>query len=113
MSDAAAPAAPAAPASPVKKAKAPKAKATGKPKTKPEHPPVKSMVNAALKALKERQGSSLQAIKKYIAANYKVDIERLTPFVRRYLKNAVTKGTLVQVKGERLFQFNSDSILID
>ncbi|CAH1384100.1 unnamed protein product [Tenebrio molitor] len=34
------------------------------------------MVNNAIKGLKERGGSSLQAIKKFVAANYKVDAER-------------------------------------
>lgn len=58
------------------------------------------MVNASITALKERGGSSLQAIKKYIAGNYKVDVEKLSPFIRRYLKAAVTAGTLVQTKGK-------------
>jgi hypothetical protein len=31
------------------------------------------MVDAAIKTLKERGGSSLMAIKKYFSANYKVD----------------------------------------
>ena len=42
------------------------------PKAKPAHPPTAAMVMAAVKALKEAKGSSLPAIKKYIAANYKV-----------------------------------------
>merc|ERR1711972_963486 len=57
-------------------------------------------VNAAIKTLKERGGSSLQAIKKYIAANYKVDVDKLAPFIKKYLKNAVAKGVLVQTKGK-------------
>ena len=44
------------------------------------------MVMAAVKALKDAKGSSLPAIKKYIAANYKVDIVKLSPFVRKALK---------------------------
>lgn len=71
-----------------------------KPKTTPTHPPTATMVNAAIKTLKERGGSSLQAIKKYIAANYKVDVEKLAPFIKKYLKNAVAKGVLVQTKGK-------------
>ena len=85
MSDAAAPA----------KA-APKAK---KPAKKADHPPVAAMVSAAIAALKDRKGSSLPAIKKYVAATYKVDIEKLAPFIRRFLKKAVADGTLVQTKG--------------
>merc|ERR1712061_904817 len=69
-----------------------------KPKAKPTHPPTSSMVVAAIKALKERGGSSLPAIKKYIAANYKVDVVKLSPFIRKALKKGVEKKTLVQVK---------------
>ena len=71
-----------------------------KPKTTPNHPPTATMVTAAVKTLKERGGSSLQAIKKYIAANYKVDVEKLAPFIKKYLKSAVTKGDLIQTKGK-------------
>ena len=46
--------------------------ATKKPRTKPIHPRTSEKVLNAFKSLKER-GSSLQAIKKYIVANYKVD----------------------------------------
>lgn len=76
------------------------AKAVKKPKAKPSHPPTSEMVNTAIKTLKERGGSSLQAIKKYIAANYKVDVEKLAPFIKKYLKSAVTKGALIQTKGK-------------
>ncbi|KAK9675123.1 linker histone H1 and H5 family [Popillia japonica] len=56
------------------------------------------MVNGAIKSLKERGGSSLQAIKKYVAANYKVDAEKMSPFIKKYLKAAVASGALVQTK---------------
>ncbi|KAF6214312.1 hypothetical protein GE061_009052 [Apolygus lucorum] len=85
--------------SPKKKAAAGGAKAAGKPKTKPSHPPTATMVNAAIRTLKERGGSSLQAIKKYISSTYKVDAEKLAPFIRKYIKSAVTAGKLVQTKG--------------
>merc|ERR1711944_279737 len=70
-----------------------------KPKVKPAHPPTASMVMASLKALKEPKGSSVAAIKKYIAANYKVDIVKLSPFIRKALKSLVEKKKLVQTKG--------------
>ena len=70
-----------------------------KPAAKPTHPPVAAMVNAAIAALKDRKGSSLPAIKKYVAATYKVDVVKLAPFIRRYLKKAVEDGKLSQVKG--------------
>lgn len=87
-----------APATPAKKVKA--AAGAKKPKAKPTHPKTSEMVNSAIKELKERSGSSLQAIKKYIAAQYKVDAEKLAPFIRKYLKSAVESGALIQTKGK-------------
>nr|AHY22511.1 histone deacetylase [Dastarcus helophoroides] len=81
---------------PVKKEK----KVSKHPRSKPSHPPTSEMVNNAIKGLKERGGSSLQAIKKYVAANYKVDAEKVAPFIKKYLKSAVVSGSLVQTKGK-------------
>ncbi|KAL3290495.1 hypothetical protein HHI36_023836 [Cryptolaemus montrouzieri] len=67
---------------------------------KPPLPPTSDMINMAIKGLKERSGSSLQAIKKYIAANYKVDPEKMVPFIKKYLKSAVQSGSLVRTKGK-------------
>ena len=80
-------------AAPAKKA------AAKKPKAKPTHPKTSQMVGDAIKALKDRKGSSLAAIKKHIVANNKVDADKIAPFIRRYIKKAVTDGTLVQTKG--------------
>ncbi|KAK6618866.1 hypothetical protein RUM43_013257 [Polyplax serrata] len=63
------------------------------------HPKTSAMVNSAIENLKERGGSSLHAIKKYIVTNYKVDPEKVAPLIKRYLKSAVLNGTLVQTKG--------------
>ncbi|CAH1383622.1 unnamed protein product [Tenebrio molitor] len=57
------------------------------------------MVNNAIKGLKERGGSSLQAIKKFVAANYK-STPKGRPFIKKYLKGAVASGSLVQTKGK-------------
>lgn len=84
----------------VKKSKAAASSGVKKPKTKPNHPPTSEMVNNAIQNLKERSGSSLQAIKKYISANYKIDADKLSPFIKKYLKSAVTGGQLVQTKGK-------------
>merc|ERR1712039_3746 len=75
------------------------AKKAAKPKAPAAHPPVATMVKASVTALKERNGSSLPAIKKYIAANYKVDIVKLNRFVNKALKNMAEKGELTKVKG--------------
>lgn len=76
-----------------------KAGASKKPRVKPAHPRTSEMVWNAIKSLKERGGSSLQAIKKYIAANYKVDSDKHAQFIKKYLKTAVASGELVQTKG--------------
>ncbi|KAG0440216.1 hypothetical protein HPB47_016371, partial [Ixodes persulcatus] len=72
----------------------------GKAKAVPTHPKVSAMVTASISTLKERGCSSLQAIKKYMSANYKVDVEKLSPFIRKYLKSAVAAGAWVQTKGK-------------
>jgi len=63
------------------------------------HPSTAVMVIAAIKELKEKKGSSLSAIKKYMSTNYKVDSTKLAPFIRKFLKAAVGKGALVQTNG--------------
>ncbi|XP_015108282.1 histone H1 [Diachasma alloeum] len=84
---------------PAKAEVAKKATKAKNPKPKPTHPSTSDMVNTAVKTLAERNGSSLQAIKKYIAANYKIDTTKHALFIKKYLKSAVTAGTLVQTKG--------------
>ena len=81
-------------------APAKKATKAKKPAKKADHPPVASMVNAAITNLKDRKGSSLAAIKKYIAANNKVDVAKLAPFIKKGLKNLVEKKVLIQTKGK-------------
>ncbi|XP_078051894.1 histone H1-like [Augochlora pura] len=83
--------------SPVKKAAKSKAKSL---RSKSSHLPTSEMVNAAIKELKDRKGSSLQAIKKYISTTYKIDGDKLSPFIKRYLKTALTSGAVVQTSGK-------------
>lgn len=90
---------PVAIASPAEK-KVKKAAAAKKPKAKANHPPCSEMVDSAIAALKERGGSSVLAIKKYIVATYKADVEKLAPFIKKYVKGAVVKGHLLQTKGK-------------
>lgn len=85
MSDAAAP-------SPAKK----KAKATKK--VPAAHPKYSEMISAAIAALKERSGSSRQAIQKYIVANYKVG-DGANTHLKSALRKGVTAGAFKQVKG--------------
>lgn len=65
----------------------------------PAHPTTAVMVIAAIKALNEKKGSSLSAIKKYTSTNYNVDSTKLAPFIRKFLKAAVIKGSLLQTNG--------------
>merc|ERR1712036_104854 len=85
----------AAPATPAKKAP----KKAAAPKKPAAHPPSSAMVKAAIKALADKKGSSLAAIKKYVAANYKVDIVKIAPHIRKALKKGVETKALIQVKG--------------
>ena len=67
--------------------------------TKPaDHPKYIEMIVTAIIALKERNGSSRQAIEKYITSNYKVG-ERAGQFIKAALKRGVTSGKLVHTKG--------------
>jgi len=78
------------------KAKGAKA-ATKKPEA--SHPPTAVMVKAAIENLKERKGSSLIAIKKYCATNYKIDPVKMSGFIKKALASGVEKKTILQVKG--------------
>ncbi|BFZ10439.1 hypothetical protein BsWGS_13478 [Bradybaena similaris] len=97
MSDAATPAAPAA--APTKVAK--KKPASSKAKGPSAHPQYKVMIAAAVNALKERGGSSRQAILKYIIANYKVgnNPTAINARLKAALKAGVKAGNLKQSKG--------------
>ncbi len=79
----------AAAASP-KKARKPAAKKTA------SHPPYANMVASAVSALKERNGSSRQAILKYIMANYNLgsDSAKVNSHLKVALRNGIKKGSL-------------------
>ena len=84
---------------------APATKTAAKPKAKKaaakkpaDHPKYAEMIAAAIGALKERKGSSRQAILKYIMANFKVSDKAATQ-VKLTLKKGVAAGVLKQVKG--------------
>ncbi|XP_066912530.1 histone H1-delta-like [Clytia hemisphaerica] len=68
------------------------------PKKPAEHPKYIDMVSAAIVALKERSGSSRQAILKYIQANYKVG-DNASVHLKMALKRGVISGVLSQPKG--------------
>ncbi|OON16165.1 linker histone H1 and H5 family protein [Opisthorchis viverrini] len=76
---------------------APKAKKVVK-KAPSAHPPYFDMVKHAIKELKERNGSSRQAIAKYVKAHYKVD-DKADNHIRRALVSALKAGKLTHTKG--------------
>merc|ERR1712013_485301 len=81
-----------------KKATAPAAKKEKKAATPAAHPKYSVMIAAAIGALKDRTGSSRQAILKYICANYKVDAKKAATQLRLSLKRGVAAGSLKMAK---------------
>merc|ERR1711981_472985 len=69
-------------------------KKVAKAKAPAAHPKYSVMIAAAITTLKDRTGSSRQAILKYICANYKVDAAEAAVQVRLALKRGVAKGAL-------------------
>lgn len=76
-------------------AKDTKDKSTASSKAPPAHPPFAQMITEAITALKERNGSSRQAIKKYISKNYKVNEQLFDGAFKRYLTQGVDVGTFL------------------
>jgi histone H1/5 len=82
------------------------AKAAVSKKSAPEHPPYKEMIKEAILALKDRNGTSRPALKKYIKANYKgVDTDSFDRLFNAALRKghetnefAFPKGTSGTVK---------------
>lgn len=76
-------------------------KKTGTAAAPAAHPKYSEMVQQALVALKERGGSSRQAVLKYIMANFKVagDENMINAHVKMALKAGVKNGALKQSKG--------------
>jgi len=66
-------------------------------KPAPSHPPYVEMIKAAISSLKERTGSSVQAITKYVEANYKLP-DNFKKVLSNQLKKLAAEGKLVKVK---------------
>ena len=67
---------------------------------KHKHPTISNMVNSAISSLNEKGGSSLYAIKKYVAGNFHLDSKIQAPFIKKYLRAAVVSGSLIQTSGK-------------
>merc|ERR1712130_775079 len=59
------------------------------------HPPYANMITAAIKGLKDKKGSSRQAILKYIVANNKVDATKAAVRVKLALRKMVVAKKVV------------------
>ena len=57
-----------------------------------DHPTYAVMISSAISTLKDRTGSSRQAISKFVCANYKVDADKAALHLRRALKKGVEDG---------------------
>merc|ERR1712050_389254 len=68
------------------------------PAKKASKPKYSVMIAAAIAALKDRTGSSRQAILKYVCANYKVDAAKAGQHLRMALKAGIKKGSLKMAK---------------
>eukprot|EP00168_Porphyra_purpurea_P010868 TRINITY_DN271_c0_g1_i2.p3 TRINITY_DN271_c0_g1~~TRINITY_DN271_c0_g1_i2.p3 ORF type:complete len:163 (-),score=60.62 TRINITY_DN271_c0_g1_i2:144-632(-) len=70
-----------------------KAKASAAKKT---HPTYSVMTAEAVKALKERSGSSLPAVTKYITTTYSIDVNKHA--LNKALRDGVSDGKLIKIK---------------
>lgn len=68
------------------------------PKKPADHPKFAEMVKIAILTLKERNGSSVQAMEKYIKANFKVG-DNARQHIKTALKRGVTNGQFIHTKG--------------
>ncbi|CAE1302684.1 H1_5 [Acanthosepion pharaonis] len=77
-----------------------KTKKASKPKKASSHPPYGQMIKDAITDLKERGGSSRQAIQKYLTTHFKVPADGVSSAqLKLALKRGVTSGQLKQCKG--------------
>ncbi|CDO52876.1 hypothetical protein DV451_002842 [Geotrichum candidum] len=63
------------------------------------HPSYKDMIKEAILQLKERNGSSRQALKKYIQSNFEVNASNFDYVFNNTIKKGVASGDFVQPKG--------------
>lgn len=82
-------------------AKSPKKKVAAKPKKPAAHPKYSDMIKQAISSLKERGGSSRQAILKYIMKNFNVgkDERTVNSHLKMALRAGVKNNSLNQKKG--------------
>lgn len=83
--------------------KLPKKNVAAKKKVKkPSHPPVGEMFVTAIKRLRDnpRKGSSMAAIKGFMAEEYGLYIQDFASKIKKYITSAVADGEVIQTKGK-------------
>lgn len=86
----------------VPKEKVPRGPGRPKGKSKPassDTPPIHDMVIEAVEMLQDRKGVSLQAIKRFMEDNYKVDMQRQAIRVRKAILAGVESGDIIRTHG--------------
>jgi len=79
-------------------ASTPKTSKAATKKAEPSHPTYKDMICDAISTLKERNGSSRQALKKYIQSNFK-ELKNFDTQFNNAVRRGVEKGEFIQPKG--------------
>ena len=72
-----------------------------KPAQPAEHPKYREMITSAIRSLKDRKGSSRQAILKHVLANNKVgnELNKINSRVKMALRAGIKSGSFKQVRG--------------
>ncbi|KAJ0589349.1 putative linker histone H1/H5, domain H15, winged helix-like DNA-binding domain superfamily [Helianthus annuus] len=86
-----------------------KVKKARKPSVPPQHPPYLEMIKDAIVSLKERTGSSSQAIGKFIEGKYKNLPANYKKLLATQLKKNAADGKLVKVKASFKLPPKADS----
>ena len=73
-------------------------KKSTKPSKSSDHPTYAAMISSAIVTLKDRTGSSRQAITKFVCANYKVDAAKAAVHLRKALKKGIEDGVFKKTK---------------
>ncbi|XP_055603965.1 histone H1C-like [Uranotaenia lowii] len=66
---------------------------------KPRKPPIWKMILTSVKNMNDPKGSSLQSIKKNLASEFLLDVDRKSYFIKKALLTVIESGKLVRMNG--------------
>ena len=78
--------------------------------TTKKHPSYAKMVEDAIFMLKDRQGSSRQAITSYVAERYGLDPANCTQYVNKSLKAGLESNVVLSSTGKTDMQYNTNKV---